>query len=117
MVMIYVYQQVIFRNDRFWRLLLSSILESEDTLSAVSVAAGFGPISFMLEEWRNNPALVEAARIASRKGAIVSAARAAAMGIFCHDGTTGDGMGLRLIGNCHPFEEPCIADGMRCKPL
>jgi len=49
--------------------------------------------------------------------ATVSAARAAAMGIFCHDDTTGDGMGLSLIGNCPLFVEPCIADGMRCRPL
>ena len=101
-----VHQQVIFRNDRFWHLLLSSILGTEDTLSAFSVAAGFGPISFMSDEWINNPARVEAARLSSRRGGLVggpisaaaNAARAAAMGIFCNDGVTGDGMGLGLIG-------------------
>ena len=30
--------------------------------------------------------------------AAASAERAAAMGIFCNDGVTGDGMGLNLIG-------------------
>jgi len=86
---------------------LSSILGTEDTLSAFSVAAGFGPISFMSDEWRNNPARVEAARLSSRRGglrgglnsAAASAARAAAMGVFCNDGVTGDGLGLILIGN------------------
>jgi len=98
-----VCQQVIFRNDRFWHLLLSSILGTEDTLSAFSMAAGFGPISFMSDEWINNPARVEAARISSRRGGLISscasAARAAAMGVFCNDGVTGDGLGFCLIGN------------------
>jgi len=111
MVMMCVCQQVIFRNDRFWHLLLSSILRTEDTLSAVSVAAGFGLISFMSEEWRNNPARVETVRLSSIKGgkasATVSAARAAAMGIFCCDGITGDGMGLALIGSSPPLVERC----------
>jgi len=102
-VMTCVDQQVIFRNDRFWHLLLSSILGSEDTLSAVSVTAGFGPISFMSEEWRNNPARVEAARLSSVKGGVTSATNSAAaaveLGIFCSDGITGDGLGLCLIGN------------------
>jgi len=99
--------QVIFRNDRFWHLVLSSIARSEDTLSAVSVAAGFGPISFMSEEWRSNPTRVEAARLSSVRGGIASAmvntARAAAMGIFGADGSTGDGFGLCLIGNPPSF--------------
>jgi len=99
--------QVIFRNDRFWHLVLSSIVRSKDTLSVVSVAAGFGPISFMSEEWRSNPVRVEAARLSSVSGgiasAMVSTARAAAMGIFCADGSTGDGLGLCLIGNPPSF--------------
>ena len=61
--------------------------------------------------------LVHLARSAfGTASAPVSAARAAAMGIFCPDGTTGDGMGLKLIGNCPPFVEQCIADGMRFRP-
>ena len=120
MVMMCVCQQVIFRNDRFWHLLLSSILRTEDTLSAVSVAAGFGLISFMSEEWRNNPARVETVRLSSIKGgkasATVSAARAAAMGIFCCDGITGDGMGLALLVAPPPLRidtgacNPCAPD-------
>jgi len=98
--------QVIFRNDRFWHLLLSSIMRTEDTLSAVSVAAGFGPISFMSEEWRSNPARVEAARLSSVKGGVTSATNSAAtavrLHIFCSDGITGDGLGLCLIGNLPP---------------
>jgi len=35
--------------------------------------------------------------------AIVSTARAAAMGIFCADGSTGDGLGVCLIGNPPSF--------------
>jgi len=49
--------------------------------------------------------------------ATVNDARTAAMGIFCNDDTTGDGMGLKLIGNCPPFVQPGIADGMQCRPL
>jgi len=33
--------------------------------------------------------------------ATINAERAAAMGIFCSDGVTGDGMGLRMIGKFH----------------
>ena len=48
--------------------------------------------------------LVHLARSAfATASATVSAARAAAMGIFCNDGKVGDGMGLALIGNCHLF--------------
>jgi len=83
--------------------MLSSILGTEDTLSVFSVAAGFGPISFKSDEWKNNPARVEAARLSSIRSGQVSAAasasRAAAMGIFCNDGVTGDGMGFCLMGN------------------
>jgi len=62
--------------------------------------------------------LVHLARSAfATASATVSAARAAAMGIFCNDGTTGDGMGLKLIGNCPPFVQPGISDGVRCRPL
>jgi len=82
--------------------MLSSILGTEDTLSGFSVAAGFGPISFMSDEWKNNPARVEAVRLSSIRGgqvsATASAARAAAMGIFYSDGVTGDGMGFCLTG-------------------
>ena len=77
--------QVIFRNDRFWHLLLSSIMRTEDTLSAVSVAAGFGPISFMSEEWRSNPARVEAARLSSVKGGVTSATNSAATAVTMQD--------------------------------
>jgi len=35
--------------------------------------------------------------------ATVSTARAVAMGIFCADGSTGDGFGLCLIGNPPSF--------------
>ena len=41
--------------------------------------------------------------VAGRASAAASAARAAAMGIFCNDVVTGDGMGLLLIGNCPLF--------------
>ena len=113
-----VYQQVIFRNDRFWHLLLSSIIRSEDTLSAVSVAAGFDPISFMSDEWQSNPARVEAARLSSMRGGLASAAvssqRAAELGIFCRDGTTGDGLGLCLIGKCPLLVYSCMLGCMRC---
>ena len=61
--------------------------------------------------------LVHLARSAcGAPSATVSAARAAAMGIFLTDGITGDGMGLNLIGKCPPFVEQCIAYGKRCRP-
>ena len=47
--------------------------------------------------------------------ATVSAERAAVLGIFCHDRTTGDGMGLCLIGNCPLLVYRCMVDCMRCK--
>ena len=62
--------------------------------------------------------LVHLARSAfAAASATVSAERAAAMGIFCRDGQTGDGMGLALIGNCPPFVEQCEAGCMRCRNL
>ena len=98
-----VFLQVIYRNDRFFHLRWSTIMGTEDYLSTVSVAAGFGPISLLSEEWTSNPARVEAARLASVRGGVTSHANSAAaavqLRIFCADGITGDAMGLCLIGN------------------
>jgi len=49
--------------------------------------------------------------------AAVSDARAAAMGIFCRDDITGDGLGLLLIGNSPPFVEQCRAGSRCCRTL
>jgi len=66
------------------------------------VAAGFGAISLLSSEWLNNPARVEAARMTSVRGGITraanSAAAAVALGVFCTDQVTGDGMGLCVAG-------------------
>jgi len=42
-----------------------------------------------------------------------SSERAAALGIFCNDGSTGDAMSLTFIGNCLPCVEPYAATVMR----
>ena len=97
---------MIYRNDRFFDLRLSTIRGTEDYMSTVSVAAGFGPISLLSAEWTSNPERVEAARLASFRGGVTSHANSAAaavqLSIFCADGITGDAMGLCLIGNGPP---------------
>jgi len=45
--------------------------------------------------------------------AAVSSVRAAELGIFCNDGSTGDSVIVRMIGTCLPFVEPCMANVMR----
>ena len=43
----------------------------------------------------------------------VTSERAAALGIVCLDGSTGDAMALTFIGNCLPFVDPYIANVMQ----
>jgi len=49
--------------------------------------------------------------------ATVSAVRAAALGIFCRDGITGDWFGLCLIGIFPPFVEQYRAGSEYCETL
>ena len=45
--------------------------------------------------------------------ATVTRERAAALSMFCNDGSTGDAMALTFIGDCLPFVEPYVANVMQ----
>jgi len=51
--------------------------------------------------------------VAGTASTTVTSERAAALGIVCLDGSTGDAMALTFIGNCLPFVQSYVANVMQ----
>ena len=73
-------------------------VETQNSLSALSILAGGTAITMLTDEWTNNPLRVAAAAHARRVAYALWAEQAASLGVLTRDRLRGDAMGIFLVG-------------------